>query len=195
MSSYKCKLPLFLVFWYRQNKSIWLAKMLIPCAHENVGGIRSFLQIWLHSVETKLSFKNLMKCLALLVAKITMLQFAFCRGYLVSKPEKLQLNQSYELPLFIWNGNWVQSNVSGVLVCHRPGDRERLYWREAVWRVDPVWMGSSHGILPSPASSPLLIGHCHCSPEFHPPAFLSWLLHESWLALFQFSTWIYTPRP
>lgn len=86
VSSYKCKLPLFLVFWYRQNKSIWLAKMLIPCAHENVGGIRSFLQIWLHSPETKLSFKNLMKCLALLVAKITMLQFAFCRGYLVSKP-------------------------------------------------------------------------------------------------------------
>lgn len=41
----------------------------------------------------KLSFKKLMKCLALLVAKITMLQFALCGGYLVAlKPERLQQN-------------------------------------------------------------------------------------------------------
>lgn len=167
VSSCKCKLPLFLVFWDRQNKSVWLAKLLILYAHENVGGIRSFVQIWLHSPETKLSFKNLMKCLALLVAKITILQFAFCRGYLVSKPEKLQLNQSF---LYLsemgtrcktmCQGCWCATDLE----TEKNFTEERL--SEGLSRLD----GGSRWVLPSPASSPLPVAHCHCSPAVSSPS-------------------------
>lgn len=193
----KCNSPLFLVFWDRQNKSVWLAKMLILCAHENVGGIRSFLQIWLRSPEPKLSFKKLMKSLALLVAKITMLQFVFCRGYLVvSKPEKLQLNHRVTSFLYLsYKGAYCKMMHQGYW-CATDLETEENFTQE---RPSERLIQPGGG-FPCGSAIFCLLSTPHCSlpslcSSFIPQPFLAWFLHEFWLTPLHFSIWVYEPRP
>lgn len=41
-----------------------------------------------------------------------------------------------------------------MLVHHRPGDRQKVCWGEAVWGIDPVWLGGP-------------MGFCHLLPPLH----------------------------
>lgn len=166
----KCKLPLFLVFWDRQNKSVWLEKMLILYAHENVGGIRSFLQIWLLSPETKLSFKNLMKCLALLVAKDNHASVCILQGLSCVKARETATEpQLRASSLYLKWELGVKQRVRGVGAPQTWRQRKTLL-KNGCLRGWSRLAGGSRGILPSPASSTLLTAHCHCSPGVSSPS-------------------------
>lgn len=183
---FKCKHTIFLVFWDRQNRSVWLAKMLILCSHENVGGIRSFLQIWLPSPEPKLSFKKLMKCLALLVAKITMHQFVFFwrLSCFVKAREAVTKPQSYELPLFILKAVKRRVRDAGAPQTWR---QRRALLRSVCLRCWSAWFCS--------LGAPLLVPHWHhflqLHPSAHPCRALSWVLADT-TSLSHMGLWIQT---
>lgn len=121
-----------------------------------------------------------MKCLALLVAKITMLQFAFCRGYLVSKPGEAATEP--ELGASSLYLKWELGAKQCVRGCWCATDLET--------EKDFTEERLSEGLIQSGWGGPM--GFCHLLLPLHsllltvtallsftPQPFLSWLLHES----------------